>query len=63
MVERDLALLTGVQQLVSAVKTFLVAESDVEVRHKAALNVFQDFDLTHFHLSSRLAIVISWWMN
>ncbi|XP_044048596.1 treslin isoform X2 [Siniperca chuatsi] len=32
MVERDSSLLTGVQQLLSAVKTFLVAESDVEVK-------------------------------
>lgn len=57
MLERDLALLTGVQQLMSAVKTFLVAESDVEVRYMAALNIFQD--LTHFHLGSRLVLRIS----
>ncbi|KAM9854822.1 treslin [Aulostomus maculatus] len=30
--ERDLSLLTGVQQLLSAIKTFLVAEPDLEVK-------------------------------
>lgn len=53
--ERDSSLVTGVQQLVSAVKTFLVAESDLEVRHMIALN---DSDLTHFYLCSRLVIII-----
>uniref|UniRef100_UPI0037E73641 treslin n=1 Tax=Semicossyphus pulcher TaxID=241346 RepID=UPI0037E73641 len=32
VVERDLSLLTGVKQLLSAVKTFLVAESDLQVK-------------------------------
>lgn len=36
--ETESALLAGVQQLWSAVKTFFVAESDVQVRHSVALN-------------------------
>ena len=31
--ERDSSLLTSVQQLLSVVKAFLVAESDLEVKH------------------------------
>lgn len=58
LVDRDSSLLTGVQQLLTAVKTFLTAESDLEVRHMVALNVFQDFDLTPFHLCSKLLLII-----
>lgn len=33
LAERDSTVLTGVQQLLSAVKTFFAAESNLEVRH------------------------------
>lgn len=56
VVDRDSSLLTGVQQLLSALKTFLLVEPDLEVRHMAALMYFRI--LTCFILASDWLLLV-----
>lgn len=46
MAERGGSLLAGARQLLFAVKTFLGTETELQVRHAAALNVVHGDDLT-----------------